>query len=197
MIEWLNAGMLILVTALMVYFYKLSVSPAQMEKQIGDSAWAKCARYRIAMGILESVTVINYIVYFFFPLDVGLPSILPWDYSISVLLAILITVPALYLMLAGMRDAGRETIAPQKETKLYGGIYEKMRHPQALGEGFMWFPFALILNSPFLVLYSFVFIPIMVAFCVFEEKDLLIRFGTEYEEYRKRVGLLPRLRKSS
>lgn len=196
MIEWLNVTILILATALMIHFYKLSVSPAQLEKRIGDSAWKRCARYRIAVGILEFVTVINYIVLFYYPLDIGLPLALPWDYSTSVLLAIMISVPSLYLMYAGIRDAGTETMAPQKETKLYGGIYNKMRHPQALGEGFMWFPIALVLNSPFLILYSFLFIPIMLAFCIFEEKDLLIRFGEKYEKYREQVGLLPHSRKT-
>lgn len=192
MIGLLNVGILVLSTVLMVYLYKVSVSPAQMEKEIGNDAWQKCARYRMAMGVFEGVTVVNYVVYFFFPLDIGLPLTLPWDYWLSVLLAALISIPAMYLMIRGMKDAGTETIAPQKDTVLYGGIYERMRHPQALGEGFMWFPFALLLNSPFLVLYSFVFIPIMYLFCIFEERDLLIRFGSDYADYKKRVGILPK-----
>jgi protein-S-isoprenylcysteine O-methyltransferase Ste14 len=179
----------------MVYFYKVSVSPAQLEKEIGEKAWEKCARYRMIMGILEGVTVVNYIAYFFFPLDIGLPLTLPWDYWISVLLAVAIAIPGSYLMYRGMKDAGKETIAPQKETTLYGGIYQQLRHPQALGEGFMWFPFALLLNSPFLVLYSFVFPPMMYLFCIFEERDLLIRFGSDYAQYKERVGMLPRRRK--
>jgi protein-S-isoprenylcysteine O-methyltransferase Ste14 len=176
----------------MIYFYKISVSPAQLEKEIGDAAWEKCARYRIVMGLFEFITVVNYVVYFFFPLSIGLPLTLPWDYWVSVLLAVMISIPAMYLMIRGMKDAGTETIAPQKETVLYGGIYERLRHPQALGEGFMWFPFALLLNSPFLVLYSFVFIPIMYLFCIFEERDLIVRFGSEYAEYKKRVSILPK-----
>ena len=93
-------------------------------------------------------------------------------------------------MLFGIRAAGKETLEPMKEHTLYGGIYETVRHPQAIGESVLWFPFALWLNSPFLVLYSFVWIPIFYIMCLAEERDLIIRYGQPYLEYRDRVGFL-------
>ena len=33
-----------------------------------------------------------------------------------------------------MKDAGSESLHPSKETVMYGGIYNYIRHPQALGE---------------------------------------------------------------
>jgi len=39
-----------------------------------------------------------------------------------------------------------------------------------------------------LVLFSFLYIPVWYYLCVAEERDLLIRYGTAYEEYRQRVG---------
>ena len=47
-----------------------------------------------------------------------------------------------------------------------------------------------LLHSPFLALYSLVWIPIFVAICVAEERDLAIRYGEAYEECRACTGLL-------
>ena len=77
---------------------------------------------------------------------------------------------------------------------MYGGIYEKIRHPQALGELPFWWVIAFLLHSPFLVLYSLVWIPIFVLMCLAEEQDLLLRYGEAYEEYMQRTGrFFPRL----
>ncbi len=91
-------------------------------------------------------------------------------------------------MLRGARDAGEETMKPKPEHQMYSGIYETIRHPQALGEFPLWWVIAFLLNSPFLVLFSFVYVPIWYFFCIAEEKDLLIRYGAPYKEYCQRVG---------
>jgi protein-S-isoprenylcysteine O-methyltransferase Ste14 len=93
-------------------------------------------------------------------------------------------------MVIGMKDAGNETLEPKKEHTLFEGIYETVRHPQAIGEAVLWFPLALFLNSPFLALYSFVWIPVFYIMCVAEERDLVIRYGDPYIVYRDRVGFL-------
>ena len=92
-------------------------------------------------------------------------------------------------MLKGVKDAGREALFPDKEHTLYRGIYENIRHPQALGEVFIWWVAALLLNSPFLYLYSIVWFPIFYWFCKAEENDLIIRYGEPYIEYRNRTGM--------
>jgi len=81
----------------------------------------------------------------------------------------------------------------KKEHTLYGGIYQKIRHPQALGEMPFFWVFAFLLHSPFLVLFSFLWVPIFVAVSLAEERDLLLRYGEAYQEYRQRTGFfLPR-----
>jgi len=92
-------------------------------------------------------------------------------------------------MLKGVKDAGREALFPDKKHTLYGGIYQKIRHPQALGEVFIWWVVALLLNSLFLFIYSIVWFPIFYWFCKAEEKDLKIRYGEPYIEYKKRTGM--------
>ena len=189
MIEWINFVILIISTVLMTFFYIKSVRPAQLEKKIGEIAYRKCGIYRIIASFFELIVIVNYILYFFFPLKILLPQFFIWDYWISVILSIIILVPCLYIMLIGVRDAGREALFPDKEHTLYKGIYEKIRHPQALGEVFIWWAVALILNSPFLFLYSIVWFPIFYWFCKAEEKDLIIRYAKSYINYKNRTGM--------
>ena len=189
MIEWINLLILIISTVLMALFYIKSVGPAKSEREIGENAYKRCGNYRIIASFFELITIINFIFYFFFPLPIPIPQFFIWDYWISVILSIVILLPCLYIMLKGVKDAGREALFPDKEHTLYRGIYEKIRHPQALGEIFIWWAAALLLNSPFLFLYSIVWFPIFYWFCKAEEKDLIIRYGEPYIEYRNRTGM--------
>ena len=195
MIEWMNVSVMIVSSYLILHFYRKSASPAALEKKIGPDAYPKCKQYRIIASAFMVVVTLNYILYFFFPLPIGLPLTFPWDYWITVTIAFVICVPGFTLQLIGTRDAGEETIAPKKEHTMYGGIYEKMRHPQAVGEVTLWWLIAFLLNSPFLALYSFVFIPIFYLMCLAEERDLIIRYGQDYVDYKARVGFFPQLRK--
>ena len=189
MFSWINFIVLILSTALMVFFYIKSVYPATLSQKIGLRAYARCAYYRITASIFELITILNYLFYFFLPLPISLPQFFIWDYWISILIAFVILLPFLYIMLKGVKDAGREALFPDKEHTLYSGIYEKIRHPQALGEASIWCTLALILNSPFLFLYSIVWFPLFYWFCKEEEKDLLIRYGEQYFDYKERTGM--------
>jgi protein-S-isoprenylcysteine O-methyltransferase Ste14 len=190
MIAWINLAVLILSTLLTLYFYVKSAGPATLEEEIGPIAYRRCTIYRFLSGLMMSLASLCYIVYFFFPLPIPLARTFPWSWWLSALTAVIIAIPAGYLMYRGMRDAGEETMVLRKEHTLYGGIYEKMRHPQAAGELPFWWVLALLLNSPFLVLYSFVWIPIFILMCLAEERDLVIRYGEAYEQYRERTGFL-------
>ncbi len=189
MLNWINLILLILSTTLMTFFYIKSVYPATLAQKIGLKAYTRCAYYRIISSFCEFIIIINYLFYFFLPLAISFPQFFIWDYWISIFIAFVILIPSLYLLLKGVKDAGRESLFPDKEHALYSGIYEKIRHPQALGEAFIWFSVALILNSPFLFLYSIVWIPLFYWFCKAEEKDLLIRYGEQYFDYKERTGM--------
>ena len=96
-------------------------------------------------------------------------------------------------MLRGMRDAGDESVTPDKERAMFGGIYEHVRHPQAAGEVFLRFSMGFLLNSPFLVLFSFIDVPMYLIMCRAEEQDLILRYGDAYVEYMKTTGaFIPR-----
>ena len=190
MIAWINFALLIVSALLFLYFYVKSVSPAALEEKLGEAAYAKCMRYRLIASGFETVAVANYIVYFFYPLPIPLPQTFPWDWWVSIVTATVILIPGGYLMWRGMKDAGKETLAPKKEHTLYGGIYERIRHPQATGEVTLWWVIAFILNSPFLAIFSFIWLPIFYIFCWAEERDLVTRYGKAYLEYRRNTGFL-------
>jgi protein-S-isoprenylcysteine O-methyltransferase Ste14 len=190
MIAWINVGVMVAATVLVLVFYVMSAGPAALEKRIGPSAYARCTRYRFLSGLLMGVATINYVIYFFYPLPLPLPRTFPWPWWVSILIAIVIGVPAGLLFWRGMKDAGEETMVLKKEHTLYSGIYARIRHPQAVGEMPFWWVMAFLLNSPFLVLYSFVWAPVFLIMCWAEERDLVIRYGRAYEEYQARTGFL-------
>jgi protein-S-isoprenylcysteine O-methyltransferase Ste14 len=190
MISWINLTVMLISVYLFSYFYIKSVSPAALEKKIGKAAYPRCGRYRIIASAFEIIIIINYIVYFFYPLPVTIPRVFPWSWWISALAAALIAAPAGYLFIKGMKDAGRESIIPEKKHSLYSGIYKKIRHPQAAGELAFWWVIAFLLNSPFLAMFSIIWIPVFYLFCWAEEKDLIIRYGNSYLEYSENTGFI-------
>jgi protein-S-isoprenylcysteine O-methyltransferase Ste14 len=186
MVAWLNVGCLVLVTALTLLFYVMSAGPAALEQKIGPAAYARCGRYRAVAMVFMFVGMANYLLYYFYPLPIPLPEVFPWPWWVSAVAGTLIALPSGYLLGRGMRDAGKEALVPQKEQELYGGIYQRVRHPQAW-EALLWFTVALWLHSPFLVLYSFVWLGVEYAMVMAEERDLVLRFGQPYVDYRRRT----------
>jgi protein-S-isoprenylcysteine O-methyltransferase Ste14 len=197
MIAWVNFAVLIAAGGLFALFYVLSAGPAALEQRIGEEAYARCTRYRVVASAFEFIAFVNYVVYFSYPLPLCLPRHFAWPWWVSAMIAVAIGVPAGYLMYLGLRDAGEESLVMKKEHTLYGGIYEKMRHPQAVGEMPFWWVFGFALHSPFLVLFSVVWVPIFVLICWAEERDLVIRYGEAYEAYRARTGAVWPRRRSS
>lgn len=195
MIAWINFAVLIVSSCFFSVFYIKSVGPAALEKSIGRSAYQMCATYRLISSVFMFVAAANYILYYWFPLPSPLPRAFPWPCWVSAAIAAIIAIPSAYLMGRGMKDAGQETMRPRPEHALYGGIYTQIRHPQALGEFSLWCVFSFLAHSPFLVLFSFAYIPVWYYFCIAEERDLLIRYGVAYEDYRRKTGFwLPKKR---
>jgi protein-S-isoprenylcysteine O-methyltransferase Ste14 len=197
-IEWLNLLLMSASTILVLYYYLKSVQPAKLEREIGEIAYEKCDRYRMYGSIPFLLYILSYVIYLFYPLPLPIPNELPWDYSISIVLSIVIAIPSFALMGLGVKAAGEETIHPKKEHQMYGGIYNKIRHPQVLGEVWVGHILGLILNRTFLFLVAFIWFPIFYFMAVVEERDLILRYGEPYNEYRERVGMFfpKRIKKS-
>ncbi len=189
MIAWLNLAILLLATFLTLFYYIKSAGPAVLEKKIGVAAYAKCTRYRAFSAIFMTLAGVNYVVYAFYPIPLPLPRVFPWPYWISALIAILIAIPSGILFARGMLDAGEETMLVKKEHRLYGGIYQQIRHPQAAGEVWYWWVFAFLCHSPFLAIYSIIWLPFFHLMSRAEEHDLLIRYGKDYQVYMENTGM--------
>ena len=190
MISWINFVAIIVSGALMTYFYVRSVRPAHLEQKIGEAAYKRCGVYRMVSSVFMLTLTVSYIVYHFYPLPIDpFPVTFGWPYWVSVLIVVVLSGPSLYLMLRGVHDAGEETMKPDKAHTMYTGIYEKIRHPQAVGEAPMWIAIAFLVNSPFLVVFSFIWIPVWAYWCWAEEQDLVLRYGKPYEAYRQRTGM--------
>lgn len=57
---------------------------------------------------------------------------------------------------------------------------------------------AFLVDSPFMVIFSFIYIPVWSYLRIAEERDLVIRYGTDYEEYCKNTGFwLPKKSRDS
>ena len=189
MIAYINFSVLIISSILFTIYYIKSVSPAALSKTMGGIAFQRCATYRVISSVFMTIAGINYILYFWYPLPIPLPRTFPWPWWVSAVIAVTIAIPSGWLMFRGVKDAGEETMRPKPEHTLYGGIYQKIRHPQALGEFPFWWVLAFLAHSPFLVLFTFLYIPVWYIFYIYEEKDLLLRYGKAYEEYREKTGV--------
>jgi protein-S-isoprenylcysteine O-methyltransferase Ste14 len=188
MIAWINFSVLLVASILFLLFYVRSAAPAGRAMVIGPRAYRQCYYDRLVAAALEFVITANYVLYYFFPLGTPLPDKFPWPWWISLVIAAAIGIPALVLMGLGLRDAGEEAMRPRPEHVMYGGIYQKIRHPQAAGEVFLFIVMAFLLHSPFLTLFSLIYFPIFLMLCYAEEQDLLLRYGEAYAEYCKKTG---------
>ena len=190
MIAWLNLAVLFGALVLTLFFYALSVRPKALAQKRGNGAYRLCTHCRLASVVFMAILAIAYLIYRLHPLPVPLPETLPVPYALTIVVALLLGLPAVYLISRGIKDAGRETLIPSQDQELFGGIYTRIRHPQSMGSLLMWFAFSLILDSPFLVLISLIHIPAWLVLCRVEEQDLIARHGDTYAEYRDRTGLL-------
>ncbi len=195
-VAWLNFAVLNVSGALFTYIYILSVMPITREEKRGERAWNECARYRMISGFLEFVMMVNLILWIWFPIP-ELTWIVHENFVIGIIIGVCIAIPCLLILFKGFLDAGSETMTPSKETTMYGGIYNHIRHPHTVGEMPLFIVVAFAVNSLFLVLWATIYILITVPIIIhYEEKDLVKRFGDVYIEYQKNTGaFIPKFRK--
>ena len=187
-ITWINFSVLVASTILFTYFYLASVRPGELERKIGERAYRISTVNRIVSAFFLTLVVANYVIYIFHPLPIPALTSFSWPYWVSALAGGILAIPSIYLLGRGTIDAGKGSLIVSKDQKPYGGIYNSIRHPQAAGELICWFVLAFFFNSPFLAIYSVVWIPIIIWISLAEEKDLIIRYGDSYREYMKLTG---------
>ncbi|MDC7126972.1 MAG: methyltransferase [Spirochaetales bacterium] len=191
MINYINV--IIMIASMLWYtiFYIISVGPARMEKKKGDKSYKICSRIRKISFVGMCVFLLAEIIYLFYPLNIGLSTRLFSGISgwiISIAIGLVISIAATILMRAAVAVAN-DSITTRKENGMYGGIYQKIRHPQAIGDVSYWIALAFFFNSPFLILINLLWIPLNYIIAKYEEKDLKLRFGQNYVDYMKTTGM--------
>lgn len=169
------------------WLYVRSVSPAQLERRIGEKAYTRCARYRTGSIILMLIAMINFVLVRSFPFTRCIPGKFSLPEWLSFSFAVIIAVPSLALMITGMQGIGGETLAPNKRNKLvHKGIYAHIRHPQAY-EALLWPAVAFGLHSPLLLILSLPWLLLEAIMVMAEDLDLVVRFGETYLKYKEKT----------
>jgi len=176
--------------AVYMVFYILSVHPAQLEQKIGPAAYPRCARLRMVAFVGMGASFLGEVLYVFYPLDTGLPPRLiegAAGWAISIAIGAALTVFATWIIWK-VGKVAPDSFVPRKENQMFGGIYTRVRHPQAVADVTYWFAIGFLLNSPFLLVVALIWVPLNYLLTVFEEQDLKVRFGQDYVDYIARTG---------
>lgn len=175
------------------YLYVKSCMPSIEEKKIGAFSYERCAKLRYYASMVLSLSFIYFFCYNFPQLRSGTSlDYFSWPYWISFIVSMAFLIPGIILFLKARKDLGTESDAPKKYHHVVStGIYKLVRHPQLFAELLMWYFISFLMHAPILIITATVFwIPMYVIWCIFEEKDLINRYGDEYIEYKKHTKFL-------
>lgn len=116
---------------------------------------------------------------------------------VHLLIFIPIIIVVLWFSLKGVSEITLKVAETHRAEKVITtGVYSIIRHPQNFGALLAHLGISIILSA----LYSLLLTPFMVLYIYFisvkEEKELIIEFGEEYEDYKAKVPMLiPRIKR--
>jgi protein-S-isoprenylcysteine O-methyltransferase Ste14 len=115
---------------------------------------------------------------------------------LHIVLSIPLIIPAIWYGIIGVKKLTLKVAETHRPDKIVStGIYSKIRHPQYFGAILAHFGFSILFSSLYSLLSSPLILVLIYIISWKEEKELLVEFGKEYEEYRKNVPMLiPRIR---
>ena len=187
MISLIAAILILGGTCLFSVLYAVSLQPKALSFRFGQRSYQTCGALRYLAMFFEMSVLAGYVLFVFgteinFKLTTSNPTVIR-------ILGAGFALACLAFMTYATIKAGPESATPSEETTLHHGIYDFMRHPQTLGEMLIWFGISVALNSLTLLLFSLIWLPIFIGFTVVEDNDLALRFGEEYLEYSRKVGI--------
>ena len=179
------------------FLYIISCMPETISRKMGEAAFEKCKVYRRLSSIPLCASFLFYFCYNLESLHISL-SWLPvnFPYPIRPLVtfpvSLILLIIGLFCFIKGRKARGIESDNPKEYHGVVDtGVYKYIRHPQLLGEICLWYFVSFLWASPLLVLTTTLFwLPNYILWCHFEEKDLILRFGDEYLEYKKRTKFM-------
>ncbi|KAH7831987.1 uncharacterized protein MONOS_1139 [Monocercomonoides exilis] len=168
-------------------------------------SWS-CRQVRIVTMHPESTTIekaiksVRYTSYVFFTLfNAGLFFLTKFfnddlilhtnKYWIGFVLTSVAILLSIFLWTWSIKSTGKASFSSLPSSTLFGGIYERMRHPQFIATVFQWIGIALFLNSKSVL----VIVGVATIFLYFlvknEEEGLIERFGKLYLFYKALVPM--------
>jgi len=81
-------------------------------------------------------------------------------------------------------------IFPEKSRKITGGIYDYIRHPQYMGEGFIIIGVGIFANNLLALIVSLIHFLAYIPIIRIEDSELIKRFGMDFKKYQNRVPAL-------
>jgi protein-S-isoprenylcysteine O-methyltransferase Ste14 len=90
----------------------------------------------------------------------------------------------------GPVEIGNIEISPKTKNLVVSGPYKNTRNPMLFGTFLIYLSFAIFINSiNSVVIVCAIFVFMLTVVVKMEEKRLLMDFGSQYEEYRKKVSM--------
>jgi preprotein translocase subunit YajC len=162
MIARINLVVLIVATLLGLYFYVKRVGFKKTEIQNTQES-LKVIKYQTLAELLMTLVGINYVVYFLYPIPLFMPLSFSWGWRVSATIAVAIALLSSYYWWRSLPSQ------PHPATIL--GTHDHFQDPQVLSDLSFWWVLGFLLHSPFLVMFSLMWIPIYFLFNWWEHKD--------------------------
>jgi len=83
---------------MMAITYTISIQPMKRAEKRGEKAWKECKMYRSIGGLFELVSVINLVLWVWYPLPVVGEWIISESIWIGIIIGISILIPCLIIM---------------------------------------------------------------------------------------------------
>ncbi len=182
--------LLVLSMFLYCFFYSISVLPEHLTKMLKNNSYKTCGNIRKISFVFLLIFFIIQILVVFILNSKNEVFFNSWGWIISAIIGVVIAIPAGLIMRAATKAAKGESYSPDKNNKMYGGIYQIIRHPQMIGDILYWFVIVFLLNSKTLFYINLLWIPLNLVIAFIEEYDLKERFGDEYTNYIKRTNMV-------
>jgi len=140
---------------------------------------------KLFLLILHFFIVFTNIILYFWLIS---NDLYPVPYLFSVI-GILVFIFGIFMIFWGIYSLRTAVFVPENKL-IINGPYKFVRHPMYLGGIIGAFGLALMRGSLLAALYSFLLAVVLSHISDAEENDLIVRFGKDYLEYRKKVSKL-------
>lgn len=150
--------------------------------------------FLVSLGVIWEWVIIPIFFFLFLPKGKYFSFIFPHNHIIDLTLGILFLLPGILFTLASFVALHRRgTMLPQfpPEYLIINGVYQYCRNPMYLGYSFLFVGSAFLLKDiSFLFISLGVIVFIFIYAKIYEEKELVLRFGERYLDYKKNVPFI-------